>query len=418
VRRSRCSAPRRVTTKFSGLLLGPIVAVLLILRAIDQRPWPTFWRTLEWRSEKLVVAAMLLVACAAVSYVGIWSVYGFRFAPTRDPSVLLNMKRMQAYTAASEFELKNGGAEPTPEQVANWKPSPTARIVMTLEDMRFLPQAWLHGFLYTYQSTLTRDTYLLGKYSDTGWWYYFPLAMLFKTPLAILVAFALAMAIAVIVARRSGSAGKVYLNWTAACLAIPPAIYLFVAMAGNLNLGLRHVLPVYPFLYIGVGLAAAKAWELRPRVARWVVLALALVLAIETFAAFPNYIPFFNLAAGGARGGLRLLGDSNLDWGQDLPLLAEWQRKHPGVNLYLVYFGLADPWAYNIEYTNFPNGYKFGPTPKVSMLPGVLAISATHLQGIYQQKEARDIYGQLREEKPIDVLGGSIYLYQWPPGER
>src|SRR5439155_10919065 len=251
-------------------------------------------------------------------------------------------------------------------------------------------------------------------------WYYFPLAMLFKTPLATLLGGAAALTLAIIgIVHRPRQGAAFHPSWATTCLLLPPAIYLIVAMRGNLNLGLRHVLPVYPFIYIGVGLAAAEAWRRRPIITRWVLLALGIGLAIETLIVFPHFIPFFNAAAGGSRGGLRLLGDSNLDWGQDLRLLARWQQQHPDVNLYLVYFGLADPWAYGIQYINFPNGYKFGPPEEVRMDRGVLAISATHLQGIYnnvpEHPELRDIYGPLRDQKPIDVLGGSIYLYRWPP---
>jgi hypothetical protein len=190
---------------------------------------------------------------------------------------------------------------------------------------------------------------------------------------------------------------------------------MLVAITSNLNLGLRHVLPVYPFLFIGVGLALAEAQKRWPWGATRIGLALAFALAIESFAAFPNYIPFFNAAAGGSRGGLHLLGDSNLDWGQDLKLLAEWQQKHPDEKLYLVYFGLADPWAYKIDYVNFPGGYKYGPQETVSTDPGVLAISATYMQGIYQEGPLRDTYARLENYQPIEVLGGSIYLYKWPP---
>lgn len=400
-----------VNTKFSGLLLGPIVAILLLIRALDRAPWESFHRRLEFRADKLVTALTLIAACLIVSFTCTWALYGFRFNPTPDPAKKLSMQQMGVYTAMAELMLKLGHA-PSPEETESWKPSLVTRIVVRLDNLHYVPQAWLHGFLYTYQSALSRDTFLLGQYSKVGWWYYFPLAMLFKTPLATLVAFMAAAGVLIyVLLKRRGE----LLNWTSICLVLPPAIYLLVAVTSNLNLGLRHVLPVYPFLFIGVGLAVAELWRRWPRATRWAGLTLALGLAVESFAAFPNYIPFFNAAAGGARGGLRLLGDSNLDWGQDLKLLAQWQQKHPDEKLYLVYFGLADPWAYRIDYTNFPGGYLFGPEIQASRDPGVLAISATNLQGIYADREFRDTYAKLKDYKPIDVLGGSIYLYRWPP---
>jgi hypothetical protein len=399
--------------KFSALLLGPIVAVLLLLRALMPQPWETSWRPLKLRSEKLAIAMTLALACFVISTVGLWAAYGFRFGPSRDASVEFNIKRMTAYTAYAELTLKSGGQRPTDAQIDAWQPSGMARAILFLTDLQGLPQAWLDGLLYTYQSALLRKTFLLGQYSETGWWYYFPFAMLVKTPLATLSAVVLAVGVLVVVWRRVGWRSMV--GWTAACLVIPPAAYLISAMASNLNLGLRHVLPVYPFLYLGIGLAAGEAWRRFPRLARYAGAVLALLLAVETLLAFPNYIPFFNLAAGGERGGIRLLGDSNLDWGQDLKLLAQWQQDHPDENLYLVYFGIADPWAYGIRYVNFPGGYPFGAQYQLRTDPGVLAISATNLQGIYSDQALRDAYGRLKELEPIDVLGGSIYLYRWPP---
>ena len=129
--------------------------------------------------------------------------------------------------------------------------------------------------------------------------------------------------------------------WATACLLIPPAIYLFAAMAARMNIGIRHVLPVMAFAAVGSGVVLSGLWDRLPW-GRWLVAALLLVTAGETASATPHFIPFFNFAAGGSRGGLRLLGDSNLDWGQDLPELARWQRDHPERELYLSYFGVAE----------------------------------------------------------------------------
>jgi hypothetical protein len=136
-------------------------------------------------------------------------------------------------------------------------------------------------------------------------------------------------------------------------------------------------------------------------------------LAIATLAAFPDYLAFFNVASGGERGGLHLLSDSNLDWGQDLPQLAAWQAAHPDRKLYLSYFGTVDPAHYGIRYTNLPGGYALGPPPAEPREPGVIAISATNLQGVFSQ-DVREYYEQLRGVEPFDVLGGTIYLYEWP----
>jgi hypothetical protein len=171
-------------------------------------------------------------------------------------------------------------------------------------------------------------------------------------------------------------------------------------------------------------------------VARWRVIGfvaaelLALGLLIETLAAYPNYLAFFNVFAGGSRGGFELLGDSNLDWGQDLKELAKWQKANPNRKLYLSYFGIADPEYYGVRATNLPGGYIFATPRNPPRPPGpgeqaVLAVSATNLQGIYlpegtpAQPGMRESYRQLLEHEPLAVLGGgSIYLYEYPLTSR
>ena len=171
-----------------------------------------------------------------------------------------------------------------------------------------------------------------------------------------------------------------------------------------------------PFVFIGTGLVAARAMRIWGKPVRRAVFALAAILVVECFAAWPNYIAFFNIAAGGPRGGLRLLGDSNLDWGQDLKLLARWQAANPNERLYLVYNGSADPTAYGIRYVNAFGAYAFGPRRGPMNEPGVLAISATGLQGLHAVPEIQPTLDELRRSEPLDVLGGSIYLYRFTPG--
>ena len=135
------------------------------------------------------------------------------------------------------------------------------------------------------------------------------------------------------------------------------------------------------------------------------------VLVSEVISVWPNYIPFFNRPAGGARGGFSLLADSNLDWGQDLKLLAQWQQQHPGETLYLNYFGMAEPAFYGIRYSPLgvnADGRLVSDRP---ITTGVLAISATHLQGLYVSPAAANTFARIAQQPPDEILGGSIYLY-------
>lgn len=401
-----------LNVKFSALLLGPMVLILLLIRAWSPRPWVVLGRELHARSRKLFAALAVCVGAFIISYVSIWATYGFRYTPTPDAQLLLNTNNIVDYLQMNELVFEHGEKGVRKEHIDQWEPGAFSRTVLWLEQKRLLPQAWLNGLLYTQQSAVLRKTYLLGEFSMTGWWYYFPVTMLVKSPLGLIGAVVGAIAVGAVAVRRDGRTVLRDHGWTIACFAVPVGVYLLASMTSNLNLGIRHVLPVYPFIFVAIGAAAAYGWRTKPKVVKVAGALLVTVLGVETLSAFPHYIAFFNTAAGGSRGGIHILGDSNLDWGQDLPLLRQWQQDNPGVPLSLCYFGTADPWYYQIKYTNLRGGYEFGAVPEPLRVPGVVAVSATHLQGIYLEDDLRRLYnGIWMNLTPREVLGGTIYLY-------
>ena len=401
-----------LNVKFSALLLGPMVLVLLLIRAGMPEQWNVLGREVRTRGRKVMATLAVCLAALLVSYVSIWACYGFRYLPTREPNVLLNTQNIIEFLATNELKEQHPDRELTKEDFQQWRPGAFSRGVLFMERNRLLPQAWLNGLLYTQQSAVLRKTFLLGEFSMTGWWYYFPVAMGFKSPIALLLAAGAAAATGIVLLVRRRDAVLREHGWTIACFAVPVGIYLLASMSSNLNLGIRHVLPVYPFAFIAIGAAAAYGWRVRPKLTKVATALLVTVLGVETLSAFPHYIAFFNAAAGGSRGGINLLGDSNLDWGQDLKLLAEWQADHPAENLYFAYFGMADPKYYGVTYHNIRGGYFLGPPFEPPRAPGTVAVSATILQGIYLPDDLRRLYNDIRVHlTPKEVLGGTIYLY-------
>lgn len=422
-----------MTVKFNGALLIESSAALLLFRAISPWPWTIeLPRTAAWRcasrARRLQVVAATLLVMGAISFMAIWLTYGMCFAPSNQPGSQMNMSRLADAALIGVWEAKHwDGTEvvpPTKEQMASMSRPLVLQFVTWANKHRILPQAFLAGLLYVFQASQTRATFLCGQSSNVGTWWYFPFAMAVKTPIATLAAFVATAIFALFglsrLTRKPATAVPPTFRietWTALCLAVPIAIYISTAMMSNLNLGLRHVFPIYPLLFAAVGLAMAKLWDRHKTTAAAAGLIVITGLAIESCAAYPNYIPFFNAFAGGSRGGLRLLSDSNLDWGQDLPLLAAWQRSHPDQKLYLAYFGTADPAYYGIRYTNVADGYSEGPPAQHINSPGVFAISATTLQGPYcGQTLGKPTWCTLWKLKPFEVLGGSIYLFHVPSG--
>ncbi len=407
-----------LTTKFSGVLAIPMLVIALFCRSMMKCEWLFWGWTLTTRAKRLGASALVLISCLLFGYFFIWLCYGFRFGPSPDPSVKFDFKEPIVDIGENEMQLRQN---PVPTEVsieqynkwlAQWKPDFVVRAGRVVNADHLVPQAWLFGFLYTYGTAMARRAFLCGEIRIQGWWYYFPLAILFKTPVATLIAVVTALVIGAAML-RSKIASR---GWPICALTIAPVFYMAVAMRSNLNIGLRHILPVYPFLFILVGVAAAAAYQRRPKLTAGILLVLLGGLLTETIAAYPNYIPFFNAAAGGSRGGIRLLSDANLDWGQDLPALAQWQREHPDRQLYLSQFALPDPRFYKIAYIEMKGGgLEHQDESSPSGLPPVYAISAVNLQGTYVAPEVyRDIYSKFAKMKPFEVLNGTIYLFDQP----
>lgn len=246
-----------------------------------------------------------------------------------------------------------------------------------------------------------RPGFLAGRRSTQGWWWYFPAALALKTPLPLAAA---ALAGAGPALRRRGA--------DEAWLVLPPALYFLAACASKTQIGVRHVLPVAPFVCVLAGLAAAR-WAAAGGAWRAAAGLLAALQLAATARAGPDGLTYFNELAGRG-GGYRWLVDSNLDWGQGLKALAAElaARGHPPV--YLAYFGVADPSYYGIRHC--PVGWSSNVERREGVsCPGkgdrvLFALSATNLQAVYFVDGA--LYSWLDPESAVARPdGSSIFLF-------
>ena len=357
-------------TKFSAMLLAPVVIVLLGITVV----WAG---TVRCRT-----AAWIAVAAAVAAVAAIWFAYDLRYAPSGNAAWLYRFQD-----------------DPV---VVQRLPSLTA-IVGWIDRHRLLPNAFSQGFLLGQAKAQSRDAFLAGHYSTTGWWYYFPVAFLIKTPSPLVVMSVAGIAVCAV---RRASLGAV----NAAFVVVPVAAFTTVAMLTPLNIGLRHLLPIYPFCIL---LAAAAVTALSSsRRGRMTLAAAAALWALEFGRTYPHNLAFFNQVVGGPANGHRYLVDSNLDWGQDLKGLQRWMAARAVDQVGLAYFGTADPAYYGIRYTPLPDtGLFAGGASVAPRLPGWLAVSATILSGAYGDDRSRAFYQPLRDRPPSAAIGYSIHLY-------
>ncbi len=233
-------------------------------------------------------------------------------------------------------------------------------------------------------------TYFLGEIRSHATPLYFPLGFLVKMPIATLAMCAWS-AILVVLRRTPFDRGL-------ASLAAAAALIFAMGIASPLDIGFRHVMPMFPFLFVFCGAVIAS----RPSRMRWTAsCALLILLAVETLAYTPNFVPFFNLAAGGARAGHRYLLDSNLDWGQDLNRLAAWSAANHPRRLCLSYFGSVDLNAYLPGVVPVQNDSELAPAGC-----DVVAISQENMYGI-----PGDLFRDLRARRS-DTMVGMLYIYR------
>ena len=357
-----------VLTRLTAWLLVPSLALVALIelreRASDERPG--FLRRL----------GVVAIATAVVVPVLIWAAYGFRYVPWPGRSV----------------------AGPVTPQLG------TAGIVVAgLGRTRALPETYVEALRFQLAHAVEgHRAYLLGELSDTGWRSYYLVAFAVKNTPGFLVALALAAAIGLTQWRCRGVAW----HW------LLPAVILFVAVSiGRIDIGERYLLPVYPYAIL---LAASAV----PRILSWrgggLVLAGVLAFhAVPSLLVMPRgYLTYFNVLAGGPDHGHRVLADSNLDWGQDLPRLKAWMERKGLRDVQLGYHGSDDPERIGLRVEDLPGVHLYPGRPAARPFEGVVAVSPNLLLGVVEPKGPNP-YPDLRRRRPDD-RAGVFFIYRMP----
>lgn len=400
--------------KFSTFLLLPVDFFLLILFLVSRTNLD--WRAVHRLAHRLLGKTIIAGGIAIILVSAVYGIFTLHYPPERQISDTVFNLSSYRVKAAVQADL--------------W----LARHALTRPFAQYLL-----GVLMVSQRAAGGNTaYFLGEVSNSGSRLYFPLMYLVKEPLAfhLLSVIALALGFAAVAKSRWG-VSRVR-AWAREHFAIFSAgffilFYWLYSMSTPLNIGVRHVLPTFPFLYLLVA-EGLKGW-IRPAVPqpgnlmqllttlyrryllplpRQLVVFLLLVwLVLGTLLTYPYFLSYHNELAGGTFGGYRVAVDSNYDWGQDLKRLREYMNRHRIDRISLDYFGGGSPRYY------LGNGYEpwwsaRGPAH------GYFAVSATFLQGAINPtapgffRKEEDSYEWLRGASPSARAGTSIFIYQLP----
>jgi hypothetical protein len=381
-----------LAAKHSTILLAPMLALLVVgelsARALSARQ-PRNPRQLSLPRTTL----HLLAALAAITLIAItllWAFYGFR------------------------YNARPAGLSPSPSLTNYVGPLAgiEARGILLAARFHLLPESYLYGLADVRKMANDMPSYFFGRVYLHGLWYYFPVLFTIKSTLSMLALLALTI---YAIARGHLRNYRVLFY-----LIAPPALYFIVAMSSHLNIGARHILPVWVFCCV---LAAAGISALIDRNPGWLPVAAVLLLfhIATSLRAAPNYIPYANEAWGGPTQTYRYLSDSNTDWAQQLIATSTYLRDRHITHCSIAYF--AAPFLLPHDYgipcqllptpdTVFSHTILDAPAHIDTRTDGPLLISAGSLNGFELGSSVLSPYQPLAHTHPIAFIQDGIFVFE------
>jgi len=383
-------------TKYSLVVLGPVVALGLLALLVSAPR--------RGQARRAIMGQIAVVALVAL--VALNAAYEFRHQPLE------------------EIDLAWIRAE---------HPADAGRVIAGVDALApVVPPYYLLGVYTVFgHNEGGHQAALFDEHSQHGWWYYFPVAFALKTaiPFLLIALGALGWALWRIGARR---------DWRLLAFVGPPALYAGFAMTSQINIGIRHILPVFPFLFILGGAALDRLLAariaiprmFRARKGRWrtnakgaplrqslgvAIVALLLGwMGVEAVRAHPDYLVYLNELARGP--GWQYLSDSNVEWGDDTEALAAYLHAQGEQAVRAAVAGSRDSLGFfGVEYLDYFDTKASDPPTRY------LAIGASFLNGSTVPPtltETRpDYFATYRYRQPVAVFGRAIYLYPYPETE-
>jgi len=375
--------------KFSVILLIPFFAFLSLA-----------WWFAKMASLKQTLKILILVFI--IGYILIWPVYQYHvwnYPPERQ-------------VRDTEFLLSSFKIREISELVSWMAQKPI---------LRPYAQYALGLLMATQRATGGNTTYFLGEVSAAGWKNYFPVVYSIKETFVFHILTLIALLYAAFLIKKPfwKNTFQRLKDWTRnhfpefALLSFI-GIYWATSLASDLNIGVRHLLPVFPFTMLLVGGTIAKLLKAPFLKIKYLILGfLILWQAFSVLSVYPHFLAYFNELVGGADKGYIYTVDSNLDWGQDLKRLKKWADDNKIEKIYVDYFGGGDAGYYLKEkYLPWQGNWSPNDFPKENYL----AVSVTFLQGgrglpVPGFNQPWGHYLWLDKYTPVAKIGNSIFVY-------
>ena len=376
-----------LAAKHTGILVIPMLALLAICEVLRVRLAKQHYSEgSRGTGRHAGLLAVSLITSLVIGVGVLWASYGFRFA-----------------ARPYGLQLNPGFAE----WVGQLKPV-EAHLLSFAARWHLLPESYLYGLAAVRLSAETYTTFVFGTIYPHGVWFYFPVAFVIKSTLAFLVL--LGISVFAIASRKLTGAREILF------LTIPPAFYLIVAMNSKINIGVRHILPLYVFFSVLIG---GAAWSLVRRDRRWryVVAALLLFHVFSSVRSYPNYMAYSNELWGGPSQTYKYLTDSNVDWAQQLKSTKQYLDGRGIKECWFAYFGqgVLEPHYYGIPSKPLPTADSLWMNERIDVPPtidGTVLVSAGVLSGFEFGPGALNPYRQFQQLRPVAVIDDGVFVFE------
>lgn len=386
-----------LSTKHNGILVLPILALLALTE---------WWLAHRWLDHATPESAdgaesvlpvksawHLVSSLAAIFAIGLgllWACYGFRYA-ARPAGLQIDPPLSAVLSGGNGIEL---------------------RLISVAASWKLLPEAYLYGLADVSALSGTTPTFVFGKFYSQAQWFYFPSVLIIKATLGFLLLLVLLPFVTTIF-RKDRLRDSLF-------LLIPASFYFLVAMASGVNFGVRHILPLFPFLIV---LAAAGAWSLAQQRRAYAALVGCLMLfhVVSSVRAFPDYIAYSNEIWGGPAKTYRVLSDSNVDLSQGLEAMRQYLDRNGDRNkagdCWFAYSGsvIIDPSYYGISCKPLPTSLERSTQTPMPVIPaqidGPIFLSANEISGPLWVSEDVNPYVGFRRKQPSAIIAGSILVF-------
>lgn len=343
-----------LTGAMAGLTFLSKYSALLII------PTLLIWAVLS--GQRRVFSVRRMAAFMVICVITIWAGYAFEVKPllrnTPDPV------KKEAY-------YRKVGGERLVEFARN-VPVPLSTFASSIISMGFTRKGGT-------------DAFLMGEWSQTGWWYYYFVALGIKEtiPLVLLTLLGWALLIPSVPDKN-----------TRLLIVVPVVVFFGMTLGDRAQAGVRYFLPVFPMFILAGAAVAGWIWRKWSKL-RILIAALFIWHAAEAVSIYPHYLAYFNQLVGGPSNGYKYLRDSNLDWAQDLKGVGAWVREQQYPEVVVMYHGIEDPAYYGIPAREITQDELIRPKPTV------YAIGAHRFNVV---KWTSDV-------QPTHIVGHSFFIY-------